>query len=59
MENAGTLLESYQKVHQATRLDFSLVLLLLKIMGQFGVTVACVYLMTKQFVYLEHFVAVF
>ena len=35
------LLASYQKVHQVIQLGFSLVLLLLKIMGEFGVLVGC------------------
>lgn len=44
MELAVTLLESYQKVLQVIQLDFSLVLPLLTIMGQFRVILACVYL---------------
>ena len=42
MELPETLMESYRKVHLVIRLDFSLVLHLLKIMGQFAVIVACV-----------------
>lgn len=45
MEIPVTLLESYRKVHQVIQLDTSLVLHLLKIMGQFGVAVACVALL--------------
>jgi hypothetical protein len=45
LELAVTLWESYLKVHQVIQLDFSLVLHLLNIMGQFRVTVAFVYLM--------------
>lgn len=42
MELPETLMESYRKVHLVIQLDFSLDLHLLKIMGQFGVIVACV-----------------
>lgn len=41
MEVVVTLLASYQKVHQVIQLGFSSVLLLLKIMGEFGVLVGC------------------
>lgn len=42
-----TLLASYQKVHQVIQLGFSLVLPLLKIMGEFEVLVGCA-LMSKD-----------
>jgi hypothetical protein len=38
MALVAIILESYQKVHQAIQLDFSLVLHLLKITGQFTAT---------------------